>query len=331
MGGGTFDAGTYYADARSRRELGMDDFAYSASATCVHASLDPKRINSKPFGKLESRDSEEHPESNAVLVEFDVTGSNYRRAVDAQKALCNLMTLLPKYLSDPQVAIAANDDFGFEPQKALQISDFESDNRVDEHLRNTILVKNGGFNLGESYDLVLYAAARKTVLDCFEKRGRKGYLFLFADEPFFDQVKASEVLAVFGDKIKDDIPIADIIAEVRKLYHVFVLYPADNRVSVSYNQYIELFGKEYVITLKHPSMICEVICSTIGINEAVVTVEEAREDLVALGVAPAAADDISEALLPLSLVRSLTRISDLPRGRGPEGGLGLSGSDVELT
>ena len=249
----------------------------------MHDNLDPLRINKKPFGKLESRDSAEHPESNPVLVCFDVTGSNKARAVDAQKKLPNLMDLLNKYLTDPQVAVAANDDYKVEGRNAIQISDFESDNRVDDHIRNIWLVGDGGGNFGESYDLLLYAAARKVVLDSVEKRGKKGYMFMYADEPIFNFVEKDEVAAIYGDDIQGKIPIEEIIEEARRNFNVFVIWP-DGGYTDAREKYVKLFGDEFVLTLQHANLICELIASTIGLYEAKATPDTAVTDLVAVGV-----------------------------------------------
>ena len=267
----------------------MPDFAYTATATTVHPNLEPKRINAKPFGKLESRDSADHPNSLPVLVGFDTTGSNSARAVDAQAKLPTLMNLLNKYLDDPQVAVAANDDFQAQVQSrgahdgALQISDFESDNRVDEHIRNVWLTNNGGGNGGESYDLMLYAAARKTVLDSVEKRGKKGYFFMYADEPIFPNVVKSEVLAVFGDVIEKDIPVEEIIEEARRNFNVFAIWPHGGYDSAK-EQYLKLFGKESVLILENPNLICELIVSVVGLYEEKAAPADIVTDLVAVGV-----------------------------------------------
>ncbi len=320
MGGGRWDDAAYRTSRDIRTSKGIDDFAYTKTASVTHSNLDPKRINSKPFGKLESRDSDEHPESNAVLVDFDVTGSNFSRAEVAQKKLCELMVLLGKYLTDPQVAIAANDDVTTSGNQCIQISDFESDIRIDEHLRNIRLIGMGGANDGESYDLVLYAAARKTVLDCFEKRGRKGYLFMYADEPIFDWVAAEHVEAVFGDHIQKDILIADIIEEARKLYHVFVLWPVGG-YDHARAKYVKLLGEEYVITLQDPSKICEIIGITIGVNESKVGIDEATADLVAIGLSKEIASGLTEALIPLAsgaVVKTVAGLPDLAGGSGAD-------------
>lgn len=294
MGSGRYDDDIYVSSSAARKSKGVADFAYTATAAitkAIHPSLDPQRINAKPFGKLESRDSTEHPESNPVFVTFDVTGSNHARAVDAQKRLNGLMTLLTKYLTDPQVAVAANDDFKVEPHGAIQISDFESDNRIDEAIRNIWLVGDGGGNDGESYTLLLYAAARKTVLDSLEKRGKKGYMFMYCDEPFYGRhgagehkplVEKSEALAVYGDTIESDIPLTEIISEVQEKYNLFIIWPKGG-YDHAREQYVELFGDEYVITSQHPNLIYELIASVIGLYEGKVVATTAIDDLVKVG------------------------------------------------
>ena len=282
MGGGAWDSGTYHSSKSTRAASGVADFAYTQSATSAHTNLDPKRINSKPFGKLESRDSTEHPNSNPVLVCFDVTGSNIERAVDVQKKLPTLMELLNKYLTDTQVAVAANDDYKVVGTNAIQISDFESDIRVDEHIRNIFLVGNGGGNNGESYDLLLYAAGRKMVLDSVEKRGKKGYMFMYADELVFPNVLKHEVADVFGDKIERDIPIAEMIEEAQKNFHIFVIWPRGGE-DRAHEQYKKLFGEENVLVSQHPNLLCELIASTVGLYEAK-PADVVVNDLIAIGV-----------------------------------------------
>jgi hypothetical protein len=301
MGSGRWDTGTYRSLRSARVTANMSDFAYSDATSksykpgdratnIVHDSLKPQRIQDKKAKVLESLDSEEHPQSNAVIVCFDVTGSNFDRAVEAQSKLPNLMDALQKYLTDPQIAIMANDDYHSVGVNALQASDFESDIRVDEHLRNIWLVGQGGGNSGESYDLPLYLAARKTTIDCFNKRGKKGYMFLYADEPIFAFVDRNHVKDVFGDSLQEDIPIADIIAEARERWNVFVIWPTGGYAHAR-SQYVSLFGAESVLTLQHPNMICELIASTIGLNEAKST-EDIKQDLLAMNVGEAEAQSI---------------------------------------
>lgn len=300
MGGGSFDSASYYSSATTRKSAGIDDFAYSKTSRTIHDTLKATRIKDKVFGVLESRDNAEHPESNAIIVCFDVTGSNVSRAREAQKTLPGLMTLLEKYISDPQISAAANDDFESDPDLCFQMSEFESDNRIDDHIRNIKLVGQGGGNHMESYDLILYAAAFKTKTDCFEKRGKKGYLFLYADEPIPKNLDKHQVKHVFGDVIDENYTIEALVAKAQEQYEIFVLWPVGGYTEAR-AQYVELFGEENVITLQHPNKISEVIGMTIGFNEGKLDAATALVDLASVGVSSSAAH---------SIVTSLSTISD---------------------
>jgi len=296
MGGGSWDTHSYTSNAADRKANKVDDFAYTRSATKVHKNLDPLRINKKADSKLESRDSKEHPNSTPVLISFDVTGSNINRAVVAQKKLPALMDLLKKYLPDAQVAFAANDDYKVEGTNSIQISEFESDNRADDHLRKIWLVGNGGGNSQESYELILYAAARKVSLDSIDKRGKKGYLFMYADERIPTSVLKGEVKDVFGDALEADIPVKEIIEEAQRNFNVFLLWPHGGYIPDARAQYEKLFGEDNVITLEDPSLICEVIASTIGLFEDRATPASLVTDLVAVGVSDKDAKAVSKSL-----------------------------------
>jgi hypothetical protein len=297
MGSGRWDTDAYTSATSTRRATGVADFAYSKTAEViqeVHETLRPERINNKIMHILESRDSVDHPESLAVLVTFDVTGSNYARAVEAQKRLPALMDLLNKYVTDPQVAIAANDDFEVVGKNCIQISEFESDNRVDEHIRNTWLVSNGGGNRYESYELLVYLAARKIATDCYEVRGKKGYMFMYADEPFPTSVKKNQVKAVFDDVIQADIPVEDIINEALLKWKIFVMWPAGSSYTHARDQYIKLFGEDSVITLQDPNTICEVVAATVGLHEGQTDTSAIAKDLEAVGVTAGTAHKVTK-------------------------------------
>lgn len=266
MGGGSFSEHEYVRSTVTRKASGVDDFEYTKHATKVHDSLDPKRIKDKPFGKLESRDSVEHPISTPVIITFDVTGSNYDNAKVAQKKLPELMAKLASVCENPQIAVWANDDYLTSGKAAVQLGDFESDNRIDDGIRNTWLVGAGGGNDGESYDLLIYAAARKTVTDSMEKRNKKGYMFLYADEPFFLNVDATQISRVFGDKAQSDLKLTDLITETQKSWDIYVIWPQDG-YKHSRLQYVELFGDSSVVTLQDPSLLCEKVASIISQRE----------------------------------------------------------------
>lgn len=270
MGGGRFDDSAYHSQAVTRSSQGIDDFAYSNSATRVHETLDPQRIKNKVFHLLESRDSVEHPISTPVIVCFDVTGSNASNAKVVQSLLPQLLGKLQEVVENPQVAIWANDDFkaygAGGGRDCLQMGEFESDNRIDEGIRNIWITNNGGGNGGESYDLALYGAARKTITDSMEKRNKRGLMFIYADEPFRTSVLRNEVSDVFGDVIEADIPIEAMIAEVTQKWDVRVIWPSSGYMGAR-GQYISLFGQDKVIILEAPNAICDQVQDVLSKSE----------------------------------------------------------------
>ena len=189
MGSGRWSTDVYYAAARMRATSGTSAFAYSdGGATRVHPALDPLGVTAR-----ESRDSDEHPRSLAIAVLFDVTGS-MRGAGRLQQKLPRLLGLLLRkgYTTDPQIMFGAIGDATCD-RAPLQIGQFESDNRMDDDLGRIVLEGGGGGQKTESYELAMYFMARHTAIDCYDKRGRRGYLFIIGDEMAYPQVKPAEV------------------------------------------------------------------------------------------------------------------------------------------
>lgn len=221
--------------------------------------------------------------------------------VVVQQTLPHLMDILKKqgYITDPQVLVGGVGDF-FSDDGPFQIGQFESDNRVDEHLGNLWLEGNGGGgNSCESYQLALYFFAKKTVLDCFEKRKRKGYLFIIGDEMTYEKLSKAEASKVFGDGIQADIPVEDLIKEVKEKYYLYFVIPGGAYHSTETqirDQWARLIGDQSVIMLDDPSSVCEAITMKIGTNEGKVTIDEARDHLKKSG-APAKAVNAAAAAL----------------------------------
>ena len=195
MGSGRWSTNVYDAAARFRAATGASAFAYSdGGATRVHPALDPFGVTVR-----ESRDSAEHPRSLAIAVLFDVTGSMRGVPRVLQAKLPQLLGLLLRkgYAADPQIMFGAIGDATCD-RAPLQVGQFESDNRMDDDLGRILLEGGGGGQKTESYELALYFMARHTAIDCYAKRGRRGYLFVIGDEMAYPQVKPAEVRDVIG-------------------------------------------------------------------------------------------------------------------------------------
>ena len=279
MGSGRWSVDSYSAAARYRAATGASAFAYSDSgATRTHPTLDPKDVTVR-----ESRDSAEHPETVAIAVLLDVTGSMRDVPRRLQEKLPKLLGLLLRkgYVEHPQILFGAIGDATCD-RAPLQVGQFESDNRMDDQLGLLVLEGGGGGQMTESYELAAYFMARHTSIDCWEKRGHKGYLFLIGDELPYATVDPHLVHEVIGDAgYREPARTDAIFAELQKRWEVFYILPegssyvGDDRVLAPWRK---LLG-EHVISLADLDAVCETIALAIGIREGTVDLAAGLTDL----------------------------------------------------
>ena len=276
MGGTRYSDAAYFSRMADHKSKGTDVFTHDddirsgRAAATVHDLLDPKKANKA--GKIirESLDSPAAPNSRAIAVLFDNTGSMSAVPRIFLTKLDKLMTGLVKkgFVADPHIMFGAINDATCS-NNPLQLGQFEGGNEMDEALSKIFLEGGGGGHITESYELALYFLARHTVLDCVTKRGQKGYLFMLGDELPYPVVSASQVKRFIGDDIQADIPLADIINEVREKFEIFWAIPAmtdhfnDHRVT---DELQKMFGQSFM-KLTNPEDVCELIISTIGVTE----------------------------------------------------------------
>src|SRR5437763_6355238 len=131
----------------------------------------------------ESRDSAEHRDSNAIIISLDVTGSMGRvvRGIHQDLPQLHELLLAHKYIPHPQVLFAAVGDATCD-KVPLQVGQFESDNRMDQHLENMILEGGGGGEESESYERMLYGEARRPAIDLWQKHKRHSELLIMEEE-----------------------------------------------------------------------------------------------------------------------------------------------------
>jgi hypothetical protein len=289
MGYGHWDDDTYTAARTYRRRHGIDDFGYTAdlrdlptNAWKVHPLLDPKDAF------RESRDSADHATSLPIAVLFDVTGSMGRVPRIMQSKLGKLHGLLldKGYADDPQVMFGAIGDADSD-RVPLQVGQFESDNRMDEQLRTIFLEGNGGGQKSESYELAAYFIARHVVTDAWEKRQKKGYLFVIGDELNKPRLSRRHVREVIGDDLPQDVSVASIYATLDERWHVTYILP--NQSSYYDDPQIarhwkRLLGERFV-KLPDPAAVCELIALVVGVGEDRVDVRSGLADLHDIGSA----------------------------------------------
>ncbi len=201
------------------------------------------------------------------------------------------------YIQDPQILFGAFGDATCD-RIPLQVGQFESGVEMDEHLRHIILEGGGGGTNHESYELALYFLAHHTAIDCWEKRGRKGYAFLIGDEMAYPSVNKKQVADLIGDGLQENIPLRGIIAEVQRRYHFFFIFPrnASHGHDVDIQNFWRALLGQNVIFLDDENAVSETIALAIGLTEDAINLAKGGDDLVDMGASPAAIAAASQAL-----------------------------------
>jgi hypothetical protein len=257
MGGGSYSVG----DRAYRSEsLGFMDKS-------VQEIFTQKNINNamNPYGvKIrESRDSDEHPESLAIIIALDVTGS--MGSVPHHLVKEGLPMIMEKIIEsgikDPQVLFLAIGDHECD-DSPLQVGQFESsDELLDKWLTTVYLEGGGGGNEGESYHLAWYFAANHTSIDCFEKRGKKGFLFTIGDEPVLKEIPKVTLKGIMGDGQYENYTAAQLLDKVRETYEVFHIHigetGAGSRIR-TVNDWKQVMSDNLIIAKSH-KMVSEII------------------------------------------------------------------------
>lgn len=308
MGSSRYSDVDYTARSTFRSTKGIPTFKHDADIksgavkAAVHPSLSPKGVKVR-----ESRDSADQNKV-PVIISLDTTGSMADVPVMIQAALPKLMGGFigdkasgKRYLGDkgyPDIMVGAVDDYnamrGYGGSEGcLQVGQFESGLEIDDNLTNLWMTGHGGGTYEESYDLALYFAARHTTHDHWEKRGRKGYMFIIGDEHCYPAgVSKTQVKEVIGDSIQDNISLEDIIAEVKTRYHLFFTLPnmTSHYHDTSLHKYwTKLVGQQNFLLLEDPSKVCELITSSVAICESNIGLDDLAEDGIDSGVSSALA------------------------------------------
>lgn len=179
---------------------------------------DPAKIKVR-----ESRDSKDNPLSTAIIVGLDVTGSMGYLSEEIAKNSLN-KTMLEIYdkqpVTNPHIMFQAIGDSKSD-RAPLQATQFEADIRIAEQLLDVFFEGGGGGNGGESYCLSWYFADTHTDIDCYNKRGKKGYIFTIGDECCHETLTRGEIKRVFGDDVERDYSAQELYQAAAKKYNIF--------------------------------------------------------------------------------------------------------------
>lgn len=278
---------TDYTDRQDhRQQTKTSAFTYDANVRASGVRVVHPEMN--PYGVTrESRDSAQHPNSTSIAVIFDVTGSMGNVPRVLQTKLGSLMRMLvdKQLVSDPQLLFGAVGDAWCDAVP-LQIGQFESGLEMDDDLGKIFLEGGGGGQVYESYELAIYFSARRMAMDCFDKHGRKGYLFTIGDEKPYAVVNHKQVNELIGGELTRDIPVQQIVGEALRKFEYFHIIPTNTshgRSDDVQKTWRNLLG-ERVLLLEDEGAVCETIALAIGLCEGTfLNLSRAAEEMVNAG------------------------------------------------
>ncbi len=256
-------------------------------------------MNPSGIAARESRDSVEHPESLAIVFALDVTGS--MGAIPealARRELPQFTRLLSEDgVLDPQLLfMAVGDAVG--DRAPLQVGQFESTAElIDQWLTWSWLEGGGGAGEYESYELAMYFAAAHIEMDCYRKRGKRGYLFLTGDEKPYPRLSRHTVKEWLGEDLDGDVPTRAIVEQLQRSFEPFFLFPDLERRGSAERSWRDLLG-DRVICLEDPSDICIVAAGLVALNEGLLSLDALAARLA--GSEPRRVGRVARALMPFA-------------------------------
>ncbi len=260
MGRGSYTASDW-SKLKNSRNLGN---VRNEQEIFKNRSCDP-RFDPRFIEKREARDSEDHPESVPIIIGLDVTASmGFLAKKVAEESLNETMMKLysTNAVKDPALMFAAYGDYW--DTAPLQVTQFESDIRIAEQLLD-LWLENGGHGKVVP-QLLWYFAANHTLVDNYEKRKQKGFIFTIGDNAECrDDLSYDQTRELHGQVFGEDTPInvrdtVKAAGEKYEMFHIFInqgpLKPVNNISDI-------LPGHTMKIKTGDIDMIPELIISTI--------------------------------------------------------------------
>lgn len=212
----------------------------------IDPAMDPHKV------MRECCDMEEHPETVPVILALDVTGSMGGALLRTASSLGVIMKDVLDRYKDVEFMIMGIGDLAYD-RAPIQISQFESDIRIAEHLDKIWFERGGGGNAFESYTAAWYMGIRHTKLDCW-KRGKKGVIITLGDEPLNPYLPGNRLAALTGDALQGDVETKDLYPQVLEKFDVFHIAVDDPEDSFRWHKngikrsFGELLGDRLIIS-----------------------------------------------------------------------------------
>lgn len=296
MGYGNYSESAHQALISARSSLPVEQVFRQRAC---HPLMNPKGVRVR-----ESRDSADHPKSLGIVFALDVSGSmgEIPHLLATQQLPLFMKVLMDCKIPDPQVLFMAFGDAVCDTAP-LQVGQFESTAELIDQWLTWTYIESGGCGDQESYELAMYFLAAHTEMDCFVKRNKRGYLFMTGDEVPYPMLSRHVVEAVVGDRLDEDIPCEEVVAELQKTFTPFFVIPDRKRAQTCERTWRNLFG-DHVLCLRSSEDVCFVTAGAILLCEGLVGEVNQLASLLRQAGMPASREkSVMQSLLPLAQIR----------------------------
>ncbi len=245
MGGGTWSKASFATYSTSVGRT-VDCFSGMVTDSLSSQEMYKQKVRHRdlqPYNIVrECVDSTEHPETIPVILALDVTGSMGSAAVEVAKQLNVIMTDLYSRVKDIEFCVMGIGDLACD-DSPIQMSQFESDIRIAEHMDKVYFEYGGGGNAYESYTAAWYMGLRHTKLDCWN-RGKKGIIITLGDEQLNPYLPHRALSSETGDNLQGDVETAGLFRDASEkydLYHIDVDHRSyrDSGIDPSWKKYMD--------------------------------------------------------------------------------------------
>jgi hypothetical protein len=229
-----------------------------------------------------------------LLFGVDGTGSmggNVAKAFYAMEAIDAMLAgVRTRYQTDISFAVLQDVD---DRHPVYQMAQFESDQRIANHVRLLIPDKSGG-DEPEDYDLGLAYVLLATETDIFDFYGLKGYFMIVGDQIGRGAVYPEGVQRHLGHSLQTTIQTSAICKALLDRWHLFFVQVGSgfNPVLQSVTSWWrQRLGEGRVVTVPEPDFLAEVQAGLVYVSENEQPTEKGLVDFLLAGGANIRIDD----------------------------------------
>lgn len=256
MGSGSYTARTF-VDYSIKKGLDYDTTTKKFADNIMHQDIFKSRTIDKdldPWGVeyRECKDSTEHPCTKPVILALDVTGSMGQAATEVASSLGVIMENLYKKVTDIQFMTMGIGDFAYD-KFPLQVSQFESDIRINEQLDKIYFEFGGGGNTYESYTAAWKFALDHTAIDAVEKKRCKPPIITIGDEKINPFINKSRWYSKTCHELQADIDTNELYKQVSEKFSLYHIHVSHGNIRGYYDNdcvqsFADVIGPQHVFT-----------------------------------------------------------------------------------